>query len=64
MNCLRRFFLRCRGSHWTSSLPAFSQSDIVRIRQAGFQMHVPKPVEPAQLILAIAELLRTSNTET
>jgi PAS domain S-box-containing protein len=47
------------------ALTAFaSESDIVRIRQAGFQMHVPKPVEPAQLILAIAELIRTSNNET
>ena len=46
------------------ALTAFaSESDIVRIRQAGFQMHVPKPVESAQLILAIAELVRTSNTE-
>jgi CheY-like chemotaxis protein len=46
------------------ALTAFaSESDIVRIRQAGFQMHVPKPVEPAPLILAIAEMVRTSNTE-
>jgi CheY-like chemotaxis protein len=46
------------------ALTAFaSEGDIVRIRQAGFQMHVPKPVEPAQLILAIAELVRGSNTE-
>jgi CheY-like chemotaxis protein len=56
--------LQCGGRVPVIALTAFaSESDIVRIRQAGFQMHVPKPVDPAELILAIAELVRTSNTE-
>jgi PAS domain S-box-containing protein len=65
LNELRALGTEDAGQVPVIALTAFaSESDIVRIRQAGFQMHVPKPVEPAQLILAIAELLRTSNTAT
>jgi PAS domain S-box-containing protein len=41
------------------ALTAFaSGSDIARIRQAGFQLHISKPVKPAELILAIAGVVR------
>jgi CheY-like chemotaxis protein len=64
LNELRALGAESRGPVPVIALTAFaSESDIVRIRQAGFQMHVPKPVEPAQLILAIAELVLASNTE-
>ena len=31
-------------------------SDRLRALSAGYQMHIPKPVEPAELVLAIANL--------
>jgi CheY-like chemotaxis protein len=41
------------------ALTAFaSGSDIVRIRQSGFQLHISKPVDAEELIRAIAELVR------
>jgi PAS domain S-box-containing protein len=41
------------------ALTAFaSGSDIVRIRQSGFQLHISKPVNAEELIRAIAELVR------
>lgn len=41
------------------ALTAFaSTNDVVRIREAGFQLHISKPVEPAELIRAIAALVR------
>jgi CheY-like chemotaxis protein len=39
------------------ALTAFGRStDRIRALAAGFQMHVPKPVEPEELILVIATL--------
>jgi PAS domain S-box-containing protein len=64
LNQLRALGAEHAGRIPVIALTAFaSESDIFHIRQAGFQMHVPKPVEPAQLILAIAELVQGSNTE-
>jgi CheY-like chemotaxis protein len=64
LNELRAFGAEDGGRVPVIALTAFaSESDIVRIRQAGFQMHVPKPVDLAQLILAIAELVLGSNAE-
>ncbi|MBV8142401.1 MAG: PAS domain S-box protein [Verrucomicrobia bacterium] len=41
------------------ALTAFGRGDESdRIRQAGFQLHIAKPIEPAELIRAIAELVR------
>jgi CheY-like chemotaxis protein len=41
------------------ALTAFaSSSDLVRIHQSGFQLHIPKPVNGEELIRAIAELVR------
>ena len=41
------------------ALTAFaSANDVVRIREAGFQLHISKPVEPAELIRAIATFVR------
>ena len=41
------------------ALTAFARgSDSVRIHQAGFQMHISKPLEPAELIRAIVKLVR------
>jgi len=40
------------------ALTAFARgSDSVRIHQAGFQMHISKPIEPAELIRAIVKLV-------
>ena len=40
------------------ALTAFARgSDSVRIHQAGFQMHISKPLEPAELIRAIIKLV-------
>ena len=59
LNALRALGAEHGGQVPVIALTAFaSGSDIVRIRQAGFQMHVSKPVEPAELILAIAALVR------
>ncbi len=39
------------------ALTAYARSsDRIRALQAGFQMHIPKPIEPAELIAAIANL--------
>jgi CheY-like chemotaxis protein len=41
------------------ALTAFaSANDVARMREAGFQLHISKPVEPAELIRAIAALVR------
>jgi PAS domain S-box-containing protein len=58
LNQLRAFGAE-QGGIPVIALTAFaSESDIVRIRQAGFRLHVSKPIEPAELILAISELIR------
>lgn len=61
--------LRARGAEQGGGVPVIaltafaSESDIVRIRQAGFQLHLSKPVEPAELILAISKLIRGRRTD-
>jgi DNA-binding response OmpR family regulator len=34
--------------------------DRVRLLRAGFQMHVPKPIEPAELVAAVANVSRST----
>jgi PAS domain S-box-containing protein len=38
------------------------QEDRIQALSAGFQMHVPKPIDPIQLIKVVANLARTSNS--
>jgi len=38
--------------------------DRMRALSAGFQMHVPKPVEPSELVVVIASLTRRNNIKT
>ena len=48
-----------RNRKWTPAvaLTAFGRAeDRLRALQAGFQMHVPKPVEPTELMVVIASL--------
>ena len=43
------------------ALTAFARgSESLRIQQAGFQLHISKPIEPNELIQAVAELVRAS----
>jgi CheY-like chemotaxis protein len=35
---------------------AFSFKDRMKVLRAGFQIHLPKPVEPAELIAVVANL--------
>ena len=37
--------------------PAARAEDRVKAVRAGFQMHVPKPVEPAELVVMVASLI-------
>jgi len=37
--------------------------DRIRVLSAGFQMHVPKPVEPAELVAAVAALVEASRRD-
>jgi CheY-like chemotaxis protein/two-component sensor histidine kinase len=47
-----------------AALTAFARSeDRVRALAAGFQMHIPKPVEIAELIIVIASLAASTNGE-
>ncbi|MGH8322492.1 MAG: response regulator, partial [Steroidobacteraceae bacterium] len=40
-----------------AALTAYSQpEDAARAREAGFQMHLPKPVEPDELVKLVARL--------
>jgi CheY-like chemotaxis protein len=49
---------REKGAVPAIALTAFAQAqDRVRALTAGFNMHIPKPVDPAELIVAIATLL-------
>ena len=42
------------------ALTAYAKAeDRMRALAAGFQTHVPKPVEPAELALVVASLVRT-----
>jgi PAS domain S-box-containing protein len=53
-----------RGAETPQRIPAIalttmaSQDDWMHARSAGFDMYVPKPVEPAELVTMIASLLR------
>jgi DNA-binding response OmpR family regulator len=51
---------RARGSHIPAvALTAYGRvEDRVRVFNAGFQMYVAKPVEPAELAAVIRSLLR------
>ena len=59
---LRR--IRARAPHQGGKVPAAAltayarKEDRLRILAAGFQMHVPKPVEPAELITVVASIAR------
>jgi PAS domain S-box-containing protein len=54
---------RARESEEGRAVPAIAltgharASDRIRILSAGYQLHVPKPVEPTELVLAVAGLL-------
>jgi len=37
--------------------------DRIRVLSAGFQMHVPKPVEPAELVAAVAALAQAARRD-
>jgi CheY-like chemotaxis protein len=52
-----------RGGHIpAAALTAFARSeDRVRALAAGFQMHIPKPVEIAELVMVIASLAASTN---
>ena len=50
---------RGRGRIPVIALTAFaSTGDRVRLLAAGFQIHVPKPIEPAELLAAVANVGR------
>lgn len=57
--------LRARGGDF-GRIPAIaltayaSPDDRVRALEAGFQMHVPKPVEPIELVTVVANVARTA----
>ena len=47
------------GSIPAVALTAYARAeDRLRVLRSGFQMHVPKPVEPAELITVVANLAR------
>jgi CheY-like chemotaxis protein len=54
--------LRARTAERGGLIPALaitgfaSDSDAMRAREAGFQMHAPKPVQPDKLIAAVVSL--------
>ena len=54
------------GTGALADLPAIaltayaSREDRVRLLAAGFQAHVPKPVDPAELVAVIATVARTA----
>ena len=54
---------RERGLHIPAvALTAYGRvEDQVRALNAGFQMHVAKPVEPAELAIVITSLIRRPN---
>ena len=57
--------IRARESQYGRRIPAVAltayatQDDRVRVLTAGFQMHVPKPIDPAELTAAVASVART-----
>jgi CheY-like chemotaxis protein len=55
-----RAWERARGAHTPAvALTAYGRvEDRVRALNAGFQMHVAKPVEPAELAAAITSVIR------
>jgi CheY-like chemotaxis protein len=58
--CRMREWERARGAHIPAvALTAYGRvEDRIRALSAGFQMHVTKPVEPAELALAIMSLIK------
>jgi CheY-like chemotaxis protein len=54
--------LRTRNAERAGLIPALAltgyarEQDAMRAREAGFQMHLPKPVEHGRLITAVASL--------
>jgi CheY-like chemotaxis protein len=58
--------VRAIPEDWAQRLPAIaltafaSKKDASRAREAGFQMHLAKPMDPAVLVQAIASLARSS----
>jgi CheY-like chemotaxis protein len=54
---------RGRGAHLPAvALTAYGRiEDRVRALNAGFQMHVAKPVDPAELAAVVTSLIRHSN---
>src|SRR5262249_19233741 len=57
MHKIRALSVAQGGNIPAVALTAFGRSsDRVRALAAGFQMHVPKPVEPAELALVVASL--------
>lgn len=61
---LRRLSAENGGKIPAIALTAYARSvDRVRAFDAGFQMHLSKPVEPAELIAAVATLARGSRQE-
>jgi CheY-like chemotaxis protein len=54
---IRSFTPESGGRIPAIALTAYSRaSDRIRALEVGFQMHVPKPVEPAELMMVIASL--------
>jgi CheY-like chemotaxis protein len=56
---------RARGAYLPAvALTAYGRGeDRMRALSAGFQMHVAKPVDPAELVLVITSLIRRPNSD-
>jgi CheY-like chemotaxis protein len=59
--------IRESGDHHVRALPAAALTayaraeDRMRALQSGFQMHLAKPVDPAELIVAVASLAKRTS---
>jgi DNA-binding response OmpR family regulator len=48
-----------RPSRPAAALTAYARSeDRIKVLQSGFQMHLAKPVDPAELVIAVAALAK------
>jgi hypothetical protein len=60
--------IRSRGSERGGNIPAVAVSaysrteDRIRALSAGFQMHLPKPVDPEELVATVASLAGLSHS--
>ena len=60
---------RSQGKALTERIPAIAlttligTTDRLRALSAGFQMHVPKPIEMSELVIVIASLIRSDKTK-